>query len=235
MIALKLQLYQNMINYRKENSFGYIQSYPLPTPSMVRGMAHSLLGLEDYNPLKISIQGSFDSVCVNVQKVIKFDRKPKDRPNNPYRIILGSTERTATHSIAFVDCLVNCKLLLHIAFDDEKLTEELYKKVLLDTVVLGRNEDIARVDFKTTRIVEFTESNDVELKYPMYLDVETAKKNEVVGTHYKLPFCYQNIIRSFDDLRIFEFVDCVYVSKGKIDNIYADEDKDAVCFLEVNK
>jgi hypothetical protein len=27
----------------------------------------------------------------------------------------------------------------------------------------------------------------------------------------------------------------VYVSKGKIDNIYADEDKDAVCFLEVNK
>ncbi|MGC8502600.1 CRISPR-associated protein Cas5, partial [Desulfurella sp.] len=57
MIALKLQLYQNMVNYRKENSFGYIQSYPLPTPSMVRGMAHSLLGLKEYKPLRISIQG----------------------------------------------------------------------------------------------------------------------------------------------------------------------------------
>lgn len=233
MIALKLLLYQNMVNYRKENSFGYIQSYPLPTPSMIRGMAHSLLSLKEYKPLKISIQGSFDSVNVNVQKVIKFDRRPQDRPGNPYRIILGNIEKTATNSIVFMDCLVNCELVLHIAFDDEELTKKLYKKILTDIIVLGRNDDIARLDFEKSRIVEVTEDDDIELKYPIYLDTKTARKNQVVGTHYKLPFFYDNV-GDFDDLRIFKFVDCVYVSKGTIDGIYIDEDQDAVCFLGVS-
>jgi hypothetical protein len=40
---------------------------------MVRGMAHWLLGINDgYKPLKISIQGDFDSVTTNMQKVYKF-------------------------------------------------------------------------------------------------------------------------------------------------------------------
>lgn len=233
MIALKLLLYQNMVNYRKENSFGYIQSYPLPTPSMIRGMAHSLLGLKEYKPLKISIQGSFDSVSVNVQKVIKFDRRPQDRPGNPYIINIGNSKKTATHGIAFVDCLVDCELVLHISFDDEELTKKLYKKILTDIVVLGRNDDIARVDSKISRIVEVTEHDDIELKYPIYLDTKTARENQVVGTYYKLPFFYDNV-GDFDDLRIFKFVDCVYVSKGTIDGIYIDEDQDAVCFLGVS-
>ncbi len=233
MIALKLQLYQNMVNYRKENSFGYVQSYPLPTLSMVRGMAHSLLDLKEYKPLKVSIQGSFDSIKTNVQKVIKFDRRPQDRPGNPYKIIVGDSEKTATHSIAFVDCLVNCNILLHIAFDNEELTKELYKKVLSETVVLGRNEDIARVDFNITRIVQITEADEAEFKYPVYLDKKTSEYNKAVGTHYKLPFFYEKVT-SFDDLRIFKFVDCVYVSKGKVEDVLADEDGDAVCFLGID-
>ncbi|MGB9763344.1 CRISPR-associated protein Cas5 [Desulfurella multipotens] len=230
MIALKLQLYQNMVNYRKENSFGYIQSYPLPTPSMVRGMAHSLLGLKEYKPLRISIQGSFDSVCVNIQRIIKIDRY---REENPYRVKVGIRKVTALNGVMFVDCLVNCKLLLHIAFDDEELTKKLYEKVLSNTVILGRNEDIARVDFNKTKIVQITQDEEVELKYPIYLDTKITKENQLVGTHYKLPFYYENV-SGFDDLRIFKFVDCVYVSKGKIDNLYVDEDNDAVCFLGIS-
>ncbi|MGC8503091.1 MAG: hypothetical protein ACP5M2_08630, partial [Desulfurella sp.] len=133
----------------------------------------------------------------------------------------------------FVDCLVNCKLLLHIAFDDEELTKKLYEKVLSNTVILGRNEDIARVDFNKTKIVQITQDEEVELKYPIYLDTKITKENQLVGTHYKLPFYYENV-SGFDDLRIFKFVDCVYVSKGKIDNLYVDEDNDAVCFLGIS-
>ncbi|MGC9168631.1 MAG: CRISPR-associated protein Cas5, partial [Desulfurella sp.] len=179
-----------MVNYRKENSFGYIQSYPLPTPSMVRGMAHSLLGLKEYKPLRISIQGSFDSVCVNIQRIIKIDRY---REENPYRVKVGIRKVTALNGVMFVDCLVNCKLLLHIAFDDEELTKKLYEKVLSNTVILGRNEDIARVDFNKTKIVQITQDEEVELKYPIYLDTKITKENQLVGTHYKLPFYYENV------------------------------------------
>jgi len=232
MIALKLQLYQNMVNYRKENSFGYVQSYPLPTPSMVRGMAHSLLDLKEYKPLKISIQGRFDSICVNMQKVIKFDRDAKTRPNNPYRVTIGTSKKTALNGILFVDNLVNCEIILHIAFDDEGLTKKLYQKALTEIVILGRNEDISRVDFKKSKIVEIKQGDDVILKYPIYLDRQTATKNQVVGTHYKLPFFYESL-QSFDDLRIFKFIDCVYVSERKLENLSIDDDKDAVCFLGI--
>jgi len=232
MTVLKLCLYQNMVNYRVENSFGYVQSYPLPTFSMVRGMAHSLLGLKEYNPLKISIQGKFNNVATNMQRIIKFDKA--GRESNPYRIIVNGSQRTATHGIMFVDSLVNCELILHIAFDDKKLTKKLYEKVLTDTVILGRNEDIARVDFEKTKLVNIKKDEDVVLKYPIYIDKKTALANQLVGTYYKLPF-YYNDVHNFKDLRVFKFVDCMYVANDDdvLDEFYIDDDEDAVSLIGV--
>jgi len=232
MTVLKLCLYQNMVNYRVENSFGYVQSYPLPTFSMVRGMTHSLLGLKEYKPLKISIQGKFNNVATNMQRIIKFDKA--GRENNPYRVIVNGSQRTATHGIMFVDSLVNCELILHIAFDDKKLTKKLYEKVLTDTVVLGRNEDIARVDFEKTKLVNIEQDKNVELKYPIYIDKKIALdvNNQLAGTYYKLPF-YYNQVHDFKDLRVFKFVDCMYVLEGMLKNFYIDDDKDVVSFLGV--
>jgi len=93
MKALRLKLYQNLVNYRREMSYGYVQTYPLPTPSMVRGMVHWLLGINDgYKPLKISIQGDFDSVITNMQKVYKFDRYRKE---NEGRLAVSSIRHQA--------------------------------------------------------------------------------------------------------------------------------------------
>jgi CRISPR-associated protein Cas5t len=232
MVVLKLCLYQNMVNYRVENSFGYVQSYPLPTFSMVRGMAHSLLGLKEYKPLKISIQGKFNNVATNMQRIIKFDKA--GRESNPYRVIVNGSQRTATHGIMFVDSLVNCELILHIAFDDKKLTKKLYEKVLTDTVVLGRNEDIARVDFKKTKLVKVKQGEDVILKYPIYIDKKIALANKLVGTYYKLPFCYNGGIHDFKDLRIFKFVECMYVAnEGVLNKFYIDDDEDAISLIGV--
>jgi len=232
MVVLKLCLYQNMVNYRVENSFGYVQSYPLPTFSMVRGMAHSLLGLKEYKPLKISIQGKFNNVATNMQRIIKFDKA--GRESNPYRVIVNGSQRTATHGIMFVDSLVNCELILHIAFDDKKLTKKLYEKVLTDTVILGRNEDIARVDFEKTKLVNIKKDEDVVLKYPIYIDKKTALANQLVGTYYKLPF-YYNDVHNFKDLRVFKFVDCMYVANDDdvLDEFYIDDDEDAVSLIGV--
>lgn len=233
MRALRLSLYQNMVNFRRENSYGHIQSYPLPTPSMVRGMAHEMLGLREYKPLKISIQGDFESVGVNVQKVIKFDRKGR----YPMKVTVRESEISATNSIAFVDSLVDCKLLLHIAFDEESLTEKLYEKVYEQTVVLGRNEDIARVDFDNTKITQIEESDEEKrLVNSIFVNTEDAKKLELHGTSYRLPFCYKTV-NSFAESRIFHKVDCKYIAKDTVlndstmESYNVDGEGDFVSFL----
>lgn len=236
MKALRLKLYQNLVNYRREMSYGYVQTYPLPTPSMVRGMAHWLLGINDgYKPLKISIQGDFDSVTTNMQRVFKFDRPPEARPENPYVIDLRGSLKTAKHGVQFVDLIVNMNLLLHIAFDDASLTEALDSAVRVKTVVLGRNEDIASVDFAETGLVDIEDdSGEITLNYNTYVSPDLCKKEQLSGTHYRLPFYYDDV-QSIEDKRIFHFTDAVYIAKGnKIENVsfIKDSKGDLVSLLE---
>jgi len=234
MRVVKLKIYQNLCNYRREGSFGYVQTFPLPTPSMVKGMTHSLLGLSEYKPLKISIQGESDGVVTNIQKVYKFDRDPKSRPQNPYKVMVGDSEKTATHGIMFVDLHINMRLILHIHFEEEKLNEALVDKIQKSVVVLGRNEDIARVDeVKLIEIMEPT-GRSVKSRYPIYVisDVLIEKS----GTAFRLPFYYEKV-NSFEDNRIFNFVEVNYIGKDvplRRDFVNVDGDNDIICWLSLN-
>ena len=237
MQAVKIKLYQNMVNYRREMSFGYVQSYPLPTPSMIRGMAHALLDLKEYKPLKISIQGNFSTVVTNMQKIIKFDRDPKSRPANPYHVTVGNSQKTATTGVMFVDSIVDMELLLHIAFEEENLNQKLLEALILKPVVLGRNEDFANLDFRYLKIVDIETSDEYkDLDYNIYLNTAFCKKEQLSGTSYRLPFYYQ-AISSFEDKRIFQFTDAVYIAKGSSISEHEyliDEDNDLVSFLEAS-
>lgn len=237
MKAVRIKLYQNMVNYRRELSYGYVQTYPLPTPSMVKGMAHAILNLDSYHSLKISIQGSSASVVTNMQKVYKFDRDRASRPNNPYDLVVGNSKKTATHGVMFVDEIVDMELLLHVSFDEEYLNEKLLKAVRQKTVILGRNEDIACVDFEDTHLVDILPSDDeYRLKYNMYLNPEICKHEQLEGTNYRLPFYYEPV-SSFNDKRIFKYVDTVYIAKGnKIQDYPAlmiDSSGSLVSFLSI--
>ena len=61
MKAIRIKLYQNMVNYRKPTSFQLKETYPLPPPSTVIGMVHNLCGFTEYNEMDISIQGKYYS------------------------------------------------------------------------------------------------------------------------------------------------------------------------------
>ncbi|MBF0343463.1 MAG: CRISPR-associated protein Cas5 [Nitrospirae bacterium] len=238
MKALKIKLYQNLVNYRREMSFGYVQTYPLPTPSMVKGMAHALLDLQQYHNISISIQGRYDSVVTNMQKVYKFDIFRKERKDNPI-IYVGNARKQIITGVMFVDEIVDMELLLHIAFDDEDLTSKLYDAVRQKTVVLGRNEDIARVDFDDTKLVDTSkhEVDELTLPYDIYLSPELAKGSQLVGTYYRLPFYYETV-KSFEDKRIFTYVDAVYITKDKtigFSNITKDTDGCIVNLFSVKK
>lgn len=236
MKAVRIKLYQNMVNYRRELSFGYVQTYPLPTPSMIKGMAHALLDLKEYHNLKISIQGNYESVVTNMQKVYKFDRDRASRPNNPYDLIVSNSRKTAVHGVMFVDEIVDMELLLHISFDDEGLNEQLLDAVKQNTVVLGRNEDIARVDFEDTKLVDISPSDyKYKLPYNIYLKQEICKKEQLEGTYYKLPFYYQPV-SSFSDKRIFTYADAVYITKDnklQYSDIAIDSGGYLVSFLSI--
>ncbi|BCB96811.1 CRISPR-associated protein Cas5 [Dissulfurispira thermophila] len=236
MRAVRIKLYQNMVNYRRELSFGYVQTYPLPTPSMIKGMAHGLLNLDKYHNLKISIQGNYSSVVTNMQKVYKFDRDRASRPNNPYDVIVGNANKTAMHGVMFVDEIVDMELMLHISFDEDNLNEQLLEAVRRKTVVLGRNEDIAQVDFEGTNLVDILSSNnEYRLPYSIYLNPEICRNEQLEGTHYRLPFYYEPV-SSFNDKRIFRYVDAVYIAKGnkiQYSDVIIDSDGNLVSFLSI--
>jgi CRISPR-associated protein Cas5t len=243
MKAVKIKLYQNMVNYRREMSFGYVQTYPLPTPSMVKGMVHAILELKKYHNLKISVQGDYDTIVTNMQTMIKFD-SIRDEPKKGYidsrdRIDVQSAKGKANATInkgpQYVDQIVNINLMLHIQFDEEELNYKLLKAVQEKLIILGRNEDIARVDeVKLVDYSDYSDYEDYQIKNNIYIEKDFAKENELSGTHYRLPFYYRSV-KSFKDKRIFKFVDAVYVTSGELeDDVLVDEDKDLISFLSVN-
>ncbi len=211
--CLKVNLYQSLVNYRRENSFGYVQSYPLPTPSMVRGMIHALLDLRHYEPFDVAIQGAFDSVSTNMQRIIKLDRDPKSRPKNPYHVTVGHSEKTATHGVMFVDQLVDVRLRLYIRFQNNpELIHALHDAMYKQTITLGRHEDFCRLD--NIQIIELTgdtAGEDYTLEGNTY--VQLADLANPMGTILRLPYYYAPVQR-FEDKRIFKRIEASFLADG---------------------
>lgn len=229
--AVKLCMHQNLVNYRTAMSYGYIQSYPLPTPSMVRGMVHALLELDHYEDLEISIQGSRKSVVTNIQKGYKFDRSEKKRatgkPESWPTINEGNT--AVIQGLMFVDQLVSVDLILHVRFRDSILNERLIKTIWKNTVCLGRHEDIANVS--SVKLVDCSHTEiSPQLKHEMYLPVSP----DIHGPRYRLPFRYD--IKPESQQRIFTHVDVVHVTPGILadEEMIVDDDSDVVAFLGIN-
>lgn len=61
MKAIRIKLKQDMVNYKKPTSFQLKETYPLPPPSTVIGMAHYLCDFNEYKEMNISIQGKYYS------------------------------------------------------------------------------------------------------------------------------------------------------------------------------
>ena len=55
--AIRVECFQNLVNYRKPSSFMIKESYPLPPYSTVLGMIHAICGYSEFHSMKISIQG----------------------------------------------------------------------------------------------------------------------------------------------------------------------------------
>ena len=139
MKAIKLKLYQNMVNYKVPTSFQLKESYPLPPYSTVIGMVHSLCDFKEYKPMKISISGNYFSKVNNLYTRHEF--------NNSDNVIKGP---------ATIELLVDVNLTIHIIPEDQ--SEEFLNMIFeafkypREYPSLGRREDIVLI--KDVKIVD---------------------------------------------------------------------------------
>ena len=142
MKAVKLKLYQNMVNYKVPTSFQLKESYPLPPYSTVIGMVHSLCDFKEYKPMKISISGNYFSKVNNLYTRHEF--------NNSDNVIKGP---------ATIELLVDVNLTIHII--PENQSEEFLNMIFeafkypREYPSLGRREDIVLI--KDVKIVNVEE------------------------------------------------------------------------------
>ncbi|SHK10290.1 CRISPR-associated protein Cas5t [Hathewaya proteolytica DSM 3090] len=221
MRALRLDLFQETVCYKKPFAMKISETYPLPPYSTVNGLLHKLLEADKYIPLGISIQGSYESIVNNYQTTYFYKSKEiTTMPMNQHM-------------------LLNVNLIIHIS-GEEKILQQLYDKFLnLDEYVsLGRKEDLVRID--NMRFVDVEEYcidgdggndyenhviNDYYMKMPIYVPKVHGK--EYSGINYRLNNYYK------DDRKCWNKINVIYVEEGqgvKSDTILLDDFQDAVYF-----
>ncbi len=62
MEALRIVLFQNSANYKKEETVDNKTTYPLPPLSTVIGALHNACNFKEYHPMDISIQGKYEAM-----------------------------------------------------------------------------------------------------------------------------------------------------------------------------
>lgn len=230
MRVLKLKLFQETACYKKPFAFKITETYPLPPYSTVNGLIHKILEATEHIPLKISVQGSYESIFNNYQTTYFYKKDSiTTMPMNSHM-------------------LLNVNLIIHISAEEEIL-KKIYDNMLNleEHLSLGRKEDLARIDdLVFTEIEEFSvdnrniEENDYEenelvehsIKMPIYIPKSKLIDDSVSGIGYRLNNYYTNDA-VHDRKRIWNKTDSYYVESGNkitYGDILLDEDMDLVYF-----
>lgn len=224
MKVLKLKLFQETACYKKPFAMKITETYPLPPYSTVSGLIHKVLGATEYIPLKISIQGSYESIFNNYQTTYFYKKDSiTSMPMNSHM-------------------LLNINLIIHIGAD-EKTLQEIYNKLISfdEHLSLGRKEDLLRIDdiyFTEVEEFELDEDNEEDdykeceliefkIKRPIYIPKSKLEDNDVCGISYRINNYYTNDTNK-DKKRIWNKVDTYYVESGKnikCGSILLDTDK----------
>ena len=211
MNIIKLKLFQETACYKKPFAFKVAETYPLPPYSTVIGMLHKVLQAQngEYFDMNISIQGEYEGIFSNYQNL---------------RMFKASGEVTAMPRN--VHQLLNVNLIIHVQADDE-IIEKIYKNMLegQETVTLGRNEDLVRID--EIKIIPETQMVTIQLaNHSAYIP-----GHDVSGIKYRLNTVYTKE----NDIRKWQKVDVTYIEKNtnvQLRNALQDEDGDFIYFYK---
>lgn len=215
MKVLRLKLYQESACYKKPFAYKVTETYPLPPYSTVTGMLHNIIHATEYVPMKLSIQGNYESIF-NSYNTMYF-----------YKSNEVTTMPLNTHMLFGVNITIHVKAEIEIL---EKILSCI--KEADEHFSLGRREDLVRIDKAEFVELKNIDAGDFEenivIKKPVYIpkDKLPCKLN---GINYRLNCKYEII----NDIRQWEKVDVLYVDNGQeIDEglILMDDYNDMVFF-----
>ena len=121
MKVIRINIYQNMCNFKETLTFDNKNSYPLPPYSTIIGMIHNACDFKEYKPMKISVQGKFQSKIVNLSHNYTFtpEKYEKNKEKTYLDVIENDDKKTGlTRGIINTELLIDLKLIIHIKLED---------------------------------------------------------------------------------------------------------------------
>lgn len=238
--AIKLTVYQDLVNYKTPTSFQLRESYPLPPYSTVIGMIHKTCGFEEYVPMAISIQGDYFSKVNNYQVLYYFHPSNKyEEARHQFYVESRQLNRKIgiTRAPANVELLVEVNLVIHIKTEDSTMLHQVFEKLQNppEYISLGRREDLAHIRaIKIVTVDEKELDEEVSLKNNFYIPVYTRDIGSFLGTVYDLNVTYtidKNGFRRWNKQKV------VYAPKKSsliygAETVNVDEDGDFVFFVK---
>ena len=248
MKAIRLKIFQNLVNYKLPTSFQLKETYPLPPYSTVIGMVHNACEFTEYVPMKVSVQGKYHSKVNDL--MTRYEFKPGmnfDKSRHQLNVDGFGIGR----GVSTVELLSEVELLIHIVPENQELVEEICEKLTYphEYLSLGRREDLI-VFGELPKIVEVEETEleeDLSIKnsYSAYIPIEILKEEavkigskegvKISGTVYKLTKDYEiknyGTAKSPKNFRVWNKIKVVYGSDTtglEEENVYVDEDKNLV-------
>lgn len=248
MKAIRLKIFQNLVNYKLPTSFQLKETYPLPPYSTVIGMVHNACEFTEYVPMKVSVQGKYHSKVNDL--MTRYEFKPGmnfDKSRHQLNVDGFGIGR----GVSTVELLSEVELLIHIVPENQELVEEICEKLTYphEYLSLGRREDLI-VFGELPKIVEVEETEleeDLSIKnsYSAYIPIGILKDEavkigsregvKISGTVYKLTKDYEiknyGTAKSPKNFRVWNKIKVVYgsdITGLEEENVYVDEDKNLV-------
>lgn len=216
--AIRLELYQNLVNYKKPTSFQLKETYPLPPYSTVIGMVHSLCGFEEYVPMQVSIQGKHYSKINDLYTRYEFAGASFEEKRHNIKIMSKEDGKYygLIRGVSTVELLVDVKLLIHIVPEDQNLVQVIYDSLKnpKEYMSLGRREDLAVIEnINIVNVKKTLMDNSKKLNYDAYIPVSLFDKYSIdaKGTIYSLNKKYDKInIKKDVEIRKWEKVKVIH-------------------------
>lgn len=229
MNVLRLKLFQETACYKKPHAAKVSETYPLPPFSTVKGMLHAVLDARTLIPMKLCIQGEYDTIISDYQTHYFF----KENKTAEFALTVDGLG-VAREFNDITTMPIYRHLLYHVYLTifvqaEESILQQLQERICSSTPIsLGRWEDLVRVD--ECKMIELHEVEEADLTLHAYVPVKFIHDSSYIP--YRLNWTY----RVVNGVRVWDKIEAGYVQKGNTieaeEGIWVDDEETAVFFHE---
>ncbi|WNF38132.1 CRISPR-associated protein Cas5 [Bacillaceae bacterium IKA-2] len=240
--AVKLQAYQNLVNYRKPTSFQLKETYPLPPYSTIIGMVHAACGFTEYVPMKVSVQGRYFSKVNDLWTRYEFAGAKYEAGRHTIKLdsMEDGNSYGAIRGVSTAELLVDVDLVIHIVPDDPTYLDIIEQGLAspIEFLSLGRREDLLQVKkVEQTELVAFETEESLPIQnFDAYIPAHIIEDEGIDkrSTVYTLNKVYKLVevkkgtfIRQWDRIRVYHAASGVVTLNEDMD-LVKDEDEQLV-------